>query len=114
MTNSKQMTYSEEYESWDTDPEGFWIEKAKEIDWYKFPENSLSHDADGLTHWFADGQLNTCYLALDYHVENGRGSQTALIYDSPVTASKKTFTYEELQFCAAKTCLLYTSPSPRD
>ena len=108
MTYSKEVTYSKEYERWVKDPEGFWIEKAKDIDWYSFPKKSLSQDADGLTQWFADGQLNTCYLALDHHVENGRGSQTALIYDSPVTDTKKTFTYEELRYCAAKTAGMLT------
>lgn len=97
------MTYSEEYEHWQASPEAFWKKKAQEIDWFTPPNSTLSEDAEGLNHWFADGQLNTCYLALDYHVQNGRGKQIALIYDSPVTATKRTYTYEEMLSATAKT-----------
>lgn len=97
------MTYAKEYQKWCSDPEAFWEEKAMDIDWFTFPEKILSQDTDGLTHWFADGQLNTCYLALDFHVDNGRGSQAALIYDSPVTNNKQSFTYSELRYLTAKT-----------
>ena len=97
------MSYSTEYESWKTSPEAFWKDKAEDIDWYSFPEKILSDDEQGLAHWFADGELNTCYLALDYHVNNGRGEQIALAYDSPVTNQKKAFTYNELLSATAKT-----------
>ncbi|MFB3058709.1 MAG: AMP-binding protein, partial [Gammaproteobacteria bacterium] len=63
----------------------------------KKPQNILSTDEHGIQRWFADGEMNTCYMALDHHVENGRGDQTALIYDSPVTDQKKTFSYAELR-----------------
>ena len=97
------MSYSTEYESWKTSPEAFWKDKAEDIDWYRFPEKILIDDEQGLAHWFADGELNTCYLALDYHVNNGRGEQIALAYDSPVTNQKKAFTYNELLSATAKT-----------
>jgi propionyl-CoA synthetase len=91
------MSYQEEYQASIDNPAAFWAEKARQIDWYKPPTNVLSVDEDGIDRWFADGELNTCYLALDYHVDNGRAEQTALIYDSPVTDQQKKFTYRELR-----------------
>ncbi len=91
------MSYQQEYQASIDDPESFWAEKAKLLSWYKEPDNILSVDENGIHRWFADGEMNTCYMALDYHVENGRGDQLALIYDSPVTDQKKTFTYAELR-----------------
>ena len=70
------------------DPEGFWRKQAEALEWFKFPQNILSLDDDGLGYWFADGEMNTAYMALDHHVKTGRGSQLALIYDSPVTNTK--------------------------
>lgn len=97
------MSYEAEYQSWKSAPEAFWREKAADLDWYRFPKTMLSRDDDGLTQWFADGELNTCYLALDRHVNKGRGEQVALIYDSPVTEAKAQFTYKELLSATAKT-----------
>jgi len=77
-------------------PVAYWKEQAKAIDWFKFPENILSKDEEELYRWYKGGQLNTCYLALDYHVNNGRAAQTALIYDSPVTNTRQSYTYQEL------------------
>ena len=91
------MSYQKEYQSSIEDPEKFWGEKASLIDWYKAPKNILSTDEHGVQRWYADGELNTSYLALDYHVANGRGEQLALIYDSPVTSQKKTYTFSELR-----------------
>ena len=91
------MSYQQEYQASIDDPESFWAEKAKLLSWYKEPDKILSVDENGIHRWFADGEMNTCYMALDYHVENGRGDQLALIYDSPVTNQKKTFTYTELR-----------------
>ena len=79
-----------------SDPEGFWAEQAQAIDWFQFPDTILSQDEHGLYRWYEGGMLNTCHLALDYHVANGRGDQTALIYDSPVTQTFQKFTYREL------------------
>ena len=83
-------------------PELFWAEQAQQLDWFVPPKTILSKDANGADRWFADGQLNTCYLAVDYHVANGRGEQTAIIYDSPVTNTIKKYTYAQLQTEVAK------------
>jgi propionyl-CoA synthetase len=83
-------------------PETYWQEQAELVAWYKKPQKTLSTSSCDWHEWFADGELNSCYLALDYHVEQGRGSQTALIYDSPVTGQKQTFTYTELTSLVAK------------
>jgi len=91
------MSYQQEYQASIENPEAFWAEKAKLVSWFKPPQNILSTDEHGIQHWFADGEMNTCYMALDYHIENGRGDQAALIYDSPVTEQKKTYTYTELR-----------------
>lgn len=91
------MSYQQEYQHSIENPAGFWKEKARLIDWYQFPENILSTDEYGVERWYADGELNTCYLTLDYHIEQGRGEQLALVYDSPVTNQKKTYTYKELR-----------------
>ena len=91
------MTYKDEYQASIDDPQAFWAEKAAELDWYKTSTNVLSTDEHGIYRWFADGELNTCHLALDFHVDNGRADQTALIYDSPVTNQQKKFSYRELR-----------------
>jgi propionyl-CoA synthetase len=91
------MSYQSEYGYSMTDPEAFWKDKAADLEWFKKPEKILSKDEHGIHHWFADGEMNTAYMALDYHVNNGRGDQLALIYDSPVTQTKKTYTYSQLR-----------------
>lgn len=91
------MTYQAEYEKSINQPELFWGEKAADIPWYKKPSQILGKDEFGTDRWFIDGELNTCYAALDYHVESGRGEQIALYYDSPVTNTKYSLTYAELQ-----------------
>ncbi|OPX55313.1 propionyl-CoA synthetase [Oceanospirillum multiglobuliferum] len=91
------MTYQAEYEKSINQPELFWAEKAADIPWYKKPSQILGKDEFGTDRWFMDGELNTCYAALDYHVESGRGEQIALYYDSPVTDTKYSLTYSELQ-----------------
>lgn len=80
-----------------TDPEGFWGEAAKAVDWTRTWDSVLSHDADGTPQWFAGAEANTCWNALDRHVENGRAEQLALIYDSPVTGTVRRLTYFELK-----------------
>ncbi len=97
------MSYQSEYQASIDNPESFWAEKAKLIDWYKPAEQVLGVDEHGVYRWFADGELNTCHLAVDYHVANGRADQVALIYDSPVTDVKQQFTYAELQREVAQT-----------
>ncbi len=78
-------------------PESFWREQARRLSWHRFPDQILTQDGEGNDLWFADGELNTSYLALDYHVEEGRGDDTALIYDSPVTDSVRRYTFRELR-----------------
>ena len=91
------MTYQDLYQSSLSNPEAFWQEQAKAIHWFKFPKSILSQDEEGLYRWYSGGKMNTSYLALDYHVENGRADQVALIYDSPVTGKKQQFTFRELR-----------------
>ncbi len=90
------MSYATEYQASIDSPTIFWGDKAKQLPWFKAPEKILSTDKNGIQRWFADGEMNTCYMALDHHVAQGRGEQVALIYDSPVTATKKQFSYREL------------------
>ena len=90
------MSYAEVYESWKSDPEAFWMEAAKAIDWVKAPTRALNDENAPLYEWFTDAQVNTCYNALDRHVEAGNGERTAIIYDSPITNTKHTISYAEL------------------
>ncbi|PJG54854.1 propionyl-CoA synthetase [Bradyrhizobium forestalis] len=78
------------------DPEGFWAEAAKEIDWIEPPTKIFDPSQGTYGHWFAGGVVNTCYNALDRHVERGRADQVALIHDSPLTNSVTKLTYAEL------------------
>ena len=91
------MSYQEIYTRSLEDPEGFWADAAKDIDWYKPADKILDDSNIPFYRWFQGGELNTCYNALDRHVEKGRGDQAALIYDSPVTGVKKTYSYSELR-----------------
>ena len=88
--------YLAEYTRSCNSPNNFWMNVAAELPWYKSPQTLLSDDEPGLQSWFPDGVMNSCYMALDYHVENGRGDQDALIYDSPVTNTKIRYSYSEL------------------
>jgi len=91
------MSYQDLYQQSIEQPEVFWRKQAELIKWYEFPETILSQDEHGFFRWFAGGKLNTSYLALDAQIEDGRGNQLALIYDSPVTNSQHKFTYTELR-----------------
>ncbi len=97
------MSYQTEYDHSMKDPAGFWRKQAEALEWFKFPQQILSLDKDGLGYWFADGEMNTAYMALDHHVKTGRGDQLALIYDSPVTNTKSHYTYAELTDVVART-----------
>ena len=90
------MSYQKEYLESIKNPEAFWSRQAELITWYEKPKSILSQDEKGFYHWFKGGKLNTSYLALDFHVENGRAEQAALIYDSPVTETVRSYTYREL------------------
>jgi acyl-coenzyme A synthetase/AMP-(fatty) acid ligase len=96
------MTYQQEYQKSIGQPEEFWLEQANNLGWYEAPTKALSTDENGFYRWFKGGKLNTAYLALDYHIENGRGNQTAIIYDSPVTNTIIKYTYSELRDEVAK------------
>ncbi len=91
------MGYADVYAAWQNDPEGFWMEQAKAIDWVTPPTRALDETTAPLYRWFTDAEVNTCYNAVDRHVENGRGDQAAIIYDSPITGTKRTISYAELQ-----------------
>lgn len=91
------MSYTSEYQASIEQPEKFWAEKAADLPWYKQPVDILSKDENGIDRWFADGEMNTCYMAVDHHVESGRGDQAALLYDSPVTNTKRSISYSQLQ-----------------
>ena len=91
------MSYLDEFNRSLEEPESYWRQQAEQLAWYRKPETVLSRDENGNDTWFADGELNTSYLALDFHIEQGRGDQTALIYDSPVTESKRTYSFVELR-----------------
>ena len=80
-----------------SDPESFWAEAAEAIHWTKRWDRVLDDSNAPSCRWFTGGELNTCYNALDLHVESGRGDQPALIYDSPVTGTKRRYTYTELR-----------------
>ncbi len=84
------------YTQWVNDPEGFWAEAAQAIHWYRRWDRVLDSSRAPFYRWFPGAAVNTCYNALDWHVEHGRADQPALIYDSPVTGTIKTFSYREL------------------
>ena len=90
-------TFDEVYNESLSNPEKFWGHAAEAIHWYKNWDKVLDDSDAPYYRWFTGGELNTCYNALDVHVENGRAEQTALIYDSPVTNSQRTYTYRELR-----------------
>jgi propionyl-CoA synthetase len=89
--------YAEQYAASMSDPEGFWARAAAAITWAQAPATILDRSAAPLYRWFPDGRLNTCYNALDRHVEAGAGDRLALIHDSPVTGTERTYTYAQLR-----------------
>ncbi|WRQ46201.1 propionyl-CoA synthetase [Rhodobacterales bacterium FZCC0083] len=97
------MGYADVYNSWKSDPETFWMEAAQAIDWDRPPSFALDASRAPLYEWYTDSLVNTCYNAVDRHVENGRAGQTALIYDSPITGAKDFITFQQLR---DKTALL--------
>ncbi|MCR9125508.1 MAG: propionate-CoA ligase PrpE [Rhodobacteraceae bacterium] len=91
------MGYAEVYADWLADPERFWMEAARAIDWVKPPSRALEDSRAPLFEWFTDAQVNTCYNAVDRHVVAGNGERTAIIHDSPITGRKAKISYAELQ-----------------
>ena len=98
MTN----LYDAAFEKSIKDPNGFWGEAGEKVHWYKKWDKVLDDSNKPFYRWFSGGEINTAYNALDYHVDQGRGAQAALIYDSPVTDTIKTFTYSQLRDEVAK------------
>jgi propionyl-CoA synthetase len=89
-------SYRQTWESWRKDPEGFWAAQAQAIDWFRPPSRIFDPNAGAYGSWFPDALCNTCYNAVDRHVEHGRKGQAAIIHDSPVTGTKRVITYEQL------------------
>ncbi|HJY61198.1 MAG TPA: AMP-binding protein, partial [Streptosporangiaceae bacterium] len=89
--------YAHEFDRSLSDPEAFWGDAARNIDWCQAPSVVLDASSPPFYRWFPDGTLNTCFNALDRHVRDGRGNQAALIYDSPVTGRQRTYTYAGLR-----------------
>jgi propionyl-CoA synthetase len=96
MDERAKSRYPEIYASWPRDPPGFWAEAATAIDWYEPPKTIFDPKAGVYGRWFTDGVCNTCFNAIDRHVAQGRGDQPAIVYDSPVTDTKRSITYSEL------------------
>jgi propionyl-CoA synthetase len=88
--------YQAIYEAWQNDPEGFWAQAAEAVHWYRRWDRVLDSSRPPFYRWFSGALVNTCYNLLDVHVENGRAEQIALIYDSPVTGTIKSYTYRDL------------------
>jgi len=95
--HATQSIQDQVYAQWAKDPERFWAEAGEAVHWYKHWDRVLDGSRAPFYRWFPGGVVNSCYNALDRHVEQGRADQPALIYDSPVTGTIKTFTYRELR-----------------
>ena len=89
--------FQEIYESSINNPEKFWKEISNDIFWFKKPTKILNKSNPPFYKWFEDGVTNTCYNALDYHIDKGRGDKVALIYDSPITGNKAKFSFKDLK-----------------
>lgn len=89
--------YRTEYQRSIEQPATFWAEQAQRIPWFRQPSEILGFDRQGHARWYGDGEMNTCHVALDHHVAEGRGDQPAIHWDSPVTGGKRTLSYRELR-----------------
>ena len=89
--------YKDIYQKSIDNREEFWKEVSEDIFWYRKPTKILNSDNPPFYKWFEDGVTNTCYNALDLHIDEGRGDKLAIIYDSPITGAKKNITYNELR-----------------
>ena len=103
--DARTSRYQDEYERWRRDPEAFWADAARDIDWYEPPKRIFDPAAGVYGRWFPDAVCNTCWNAVDRHVMRGRGAQPAIIYDSPLAGTKRILTYDllltEVQVLAA-------------
>ena len=96
-----KSVYDETYARSMKDPNGFWAAAAEDIHWDRRWDRVFDDSRRPFYRWFEGGELNTCYNALDLHVDRGRGKQRALVYDSPVTGTVRTYTYFELRDAVA-------------
>lgn len=96
------MNYIDFYSESLKNPEAFWEQQMNKIEWHTKPTTILSKNDSDYPVWFKDGELNLCYLAVDKHVQDGFGEQTAIIYDSPVTQTIKKYTFNEVKEQVAK------------
>ena len=92
-----KTNYKESYQKSLENPEEFWREISNDIFWFKKPTKILNSSNPPFYKWFEDGVTNSCYNALDYHIDEGRGDKTALIYDSPITGNKGKFSFKQLK-----------------
>lgn len=92
-----QRGYAAVYRRSIEDPNGFWAEAAEDLHWERRWDKVLDDANKPFYRWFSGGVLNTCFNALDVHVEQGRAEQLALIFDSPVTQTVRQFTYQQLR-----------------
>ncbi len=91
------MAYKDVYAAWQANPEQFWMDAAPSHQLGQGPHQALFDGNAPIYEWFSDGMVNTCYNAVDRHVENGRADQVAIIYDSPITGRQSKTTYAELK-----------------
>jgi propionyl-CoA synthetase len=94
--DARSSRYPDVYARWQRDPQGFWGEAAADIDWFEKPKTVFDPDAGIYGRWFVGGVCNTCFNAVDRHVDAGRGEQAAIIYDSPLAGVKHSITYHRL------------------
>jgi propionyl-CoA synthetase len=94
--DARSSRYHEVYAHWQRDPQGFWAQAAAELDWYEKPKAAFDPKAGIYGRWFPGGVCNTCFNAVDRHVQAGRGDQAAIVYDSPLAGAKSTLTYHRL------------------
>ena len=94
--------FSEIYQKSLNFPEEFWKDTAEDIFWFKKPTKILNKSNPPFYKWYEDGITNTCYNALDFHIDRGKGNKTALIYDSPITGNKSKYSYKELKSRVSK------------
>ncbi|MDG1972756.1 MAG: AMP-binding protein, partial [Paracoccaceae bacterium] len=95
-------SYSELYGNWKSDPEAFWMEASGLIDWVKKPSKALFDENAPLYEWYLDGVMNTCFNAVDRHVEAGDGDRVAVVHDSAMTGQKRKITFAEMQEATAR------------
>ena len=88
--------YNATYQYAQNHPEEFWSEAAEQLVWQRRWDKVLDDNSSPFTKWFSGGKINTCYNALDIHLESGRGEQAAIIYDSPVTETQEILSYKDL------------------